>query len=151
MGHFCRICGRTRPNEKFSGKGHKNHICKLCAKRPKTEQDEILHREEIFGFLMQSNISKKNLKRLNELSLSENMEIAKLASLVHEVGRVKPHKRRRLKFLKEKHKELLGQLAATGLIDDFDLLSDYRGDQRIDEVDFDIGDEIPTFAKRNLH
>lgn len=65
---------------------------------------------------MQSNISKKNLKRLNELSLSENEEIAKLASIVHEVGRVKPHKRRRLKFLAEKHKELLGQLVATDLI-----------------------------------
>ena len=31
MGHYCRICGRTRANEKFSGKGHKNHICKDCS------------------------------------------------------------------------------------------------------------------------
>jgi hypothetical protein len=136
MGHFCRICGRTKPNEKFSGKGYKNHICKLCAKRPKAEQNEIRHSEEIFGFLMQSNISKKNLKRLNELSQSENKEIAKLASLVHEVGRVKSHKRRRLKFLAEKHKELLNQLEETGLIDDFDYLPDYDAGPRIDEVDF---------------
>ena len=85
---------------------------------------------------MQSNISKKNLKRLNELSLSENMEIAKLASLVHEVGRVKPHKRRRLKFLKEKHKELLGQLVETDLIDGFDYFPDYDAGPGIDEVDF---------------
>lgn len=33
MGHYCRICGRTRPNEKFSGKGHRNHICKDCSRR----------------------------------------------------------------------------------------------------------------------
>lgn len=136
MGHFCSICGETKSNEKFSGKGHKNHICKLCAKRPKAEQNEILHKEEIFGFLMQSNISKKNLKRLNELSQSENKEIEKLASLVHEVGRVKPHKRRRLKFLAEKHKELLNQLVATDLIDDFDFLPDYYDEPRIDEADF---------------
>lgn len=31
MGHYCRICGRTRSNEKFSGKGHKNHVCKDCS------------------------------------------------------------------------------------------------------------------------
>ncbi|OLN27401.1 hypothetical protein DSOL_4583 [Desulfosporosinus metallidurans] len=31
MGHYCRICGRTRANERFSGKGHASHICKDCA------------------------------------------------------------------------------------------------------------------------
>ncbi|SFG78874.1 hypothetical protein SAMN02982927_02769 [Sporolactobacillus nakayamae] len=33
MGHYCRICGRTRPNEKFSGKGHRKHICKECSRK----------------------------------------------------------------------------------------------------------------------
>jgi hypothetical protein len=28
MGHYCRICGRERPNEQFSGKSHKIHVCK---------------------------------------------------------------------------------------------------------------------------
>ena len=31
-GHYCRICGRNRPNEKFSGNGHRIHICKDCAR-----------------------------------------------------------------------------------------------------------------------
>lgn len=31
MGHYCRICGRIRANEKFSGKGHKIHVCKDCS------------------------------------------------------------------------------------------------------------------------
>ncbi len=31
MGHYCKVCGHMRPNEKFSGKGHRNHICKECA------------------------------------------------------------------------------------------------------------------------
>jgi ribosome-binding protein aMBF1 (putative translation factor) len=31
LGHYCKICGRTRANEKFSGKGHKNHVCKDCS------------------------------------------------------------------------------------------------------------------------
>lgn len=31
MGHYCRSCGRTRANEKFTGKGHKKHICTECS------------------------------------------------------------------------------------------------------------------------
>jgi len=38
MGHYCKVCGRTRPNEKFSGKGHRNHICKECASIPADER-----------------------------------------------------------------------------------------------------------------
>ncbi|NLL00754.1 MAG: hypothetical protein GX271_08865 [Clostridiales bacterium] len=37
MGHYCKICGRTRANEKFSGKGHKNQICKDCSRKPKQQ------------------------------------------------------------------------------------------------------------------
>jgi len=32
-GHYCRICGKRKANEKFSGRGHAAHICKACAKR----------------------------------------------------------------------------------------------------------------------
>ncbi len=39
MGHYCKICGRVRPNEKFSGKGHKNHICKECARLPREQRE----------------------------------------------------------------------------------------------------------------
>ena len=30
QGHYCRICGNYKANEKFSGKGHAQHICKSC-------------------------------------------------------------------------------------------------------------------------
>jgi ribosome-binding protein aMBF1 (putative translation factor) len=33
MGHYCRICGRLRANEKFSGKSHKNHVCRDCSRK----------------------------------------------------------------------------------------------------------------------
>ena len=29
-GHFCWACGRIRPNERFSGAGHKRHVCSDC-------------------------------------------------------------------------------------------------------------------------
>jgi hypothetical protein len=33
QGHYCRICGQYKANEKFSGSGHARHVCKACAKR----------------------------------------------------------------------------------------------------------------------
>ena len=116
MGHWCRICGRTRPNEKFSGKGHKNHICKECSRKPKEEIDEIDQSEEIFNYLKQSNISKKNIARLEKLACSQNQKISDLAIIVLEVARVKSHKRRRLKFLAKENRELLSKLENSGLI-----------------------------------
>lgn len=38
QGHYCRICGRHRANEKFSGKGHAQHICKDCAREQKAHR-----------------------------------------------------------------------------------------------------------------
>ena len=32
-GHYCRICGQRKANEKFGRCGHAAHICKTCAKR----------------------------------------------------------------------------------------------------------------------
>jgi len=116
MGHYCRICGSTKPNEKFSGKGHRNHVCKECAKMPKEERDAIEQEVEIFGFLSQSNISKKNISRLNTLASSPNEHISNLSDIVIEVAKVKPHKKRRLKVLARERRDLLHKLRETGLI-----------------------------------
>jgi hypothetical protein len=115
-GHYCRICRRTRPNEKFSGKGHRNHICKDCARKPKSDIDEIDQKQEIFGYLQQSNISKNNINRLSILAASDNSKIAELAEIVLDVAKVKPHKKRRLKMLARERRDLLAKLEETGLI-----------------------------------
>ncbi len=39
-GHYCKVCGEYKANEKFSGKGHAAHICKACAKLPPEEKAE---------------------------------------------------------------------------------------------------------------
>ncbi len=116
MGHWCRICGETKPNEKFSRKGHRNHICKVCSTKPKEEIDAIDQEEEIFGYLKQSHISTKNIGRLQKLATSKNAEIAKLAGIVFEVAKVKPYKKQRLKVLAKERRDLLEQLEETGLI-----------------------------------
>ena len=41
QGHYCKICGRRKPNEKFSGSGYTAHICRDCAKLPKEKRDEM--------------------------------------------------------------------------------------------------------------
>ena len=110
MGHFCRICKRSRPSEKFSGKGHRIHVCRVCAKMPEKERAAVIQKDEIFGFLKQSRISDRNMRRLRELSASDNSQVAELASLATEVAEVKPHKKRRLKVLASEHRELLDAL-----------------------------------------
>ena len=107
MGHWCRICCKQKPNEKFSGKGHKNHICKLCSKRPTEEIEKIDQTEEIIGFVSQTNISANNIKRLNVLVKSNDTEVANLASIVLEVAKVKPTKKRRLKVLARERLSLI--------------------------------------------
>ena len=37
-GHYCKVCGEHKANEKFTGRGHAAHICKVCAKLPPEEQ-----------------------------------------------------------------------------------------------------------------
>ena len=83
MGHYCRICGRTRPNEKFSGKGHRIHVCKECARKPKEERDVIEQKEEIFNYLNQSHISKKNVSRLKVLASSSNAKMGRALGSDH--------------------------------------------------------------------
>lgn len=54
-GHYCKGCGANRPNEKFTGKGRKQHICKDCKKSGfdilDFEEDEIVFEEwDYLGF-----------------------------------------------------------------------------------------------------
>jgi hypothetical protein len=76
----------------------------------------IEDKDDIFAFLGQSHISEKNVVHLERMAKSDNPQVASLAALVLDVARVKPYKTRRLKFLAQKHPELLGKLRDTGLI-----------------------------------
>jgi ribosome-binding protein aMBF1 (putative translation factor) len=116
MGHYCRICGRARANEKFSGKGHRVHVCKDCARLPKEHREAVEQEQEVFGYLKQSHISDKNLRRLRTLASSDQPRIAELAAIAIEVAEVKPYKKRRLKVLGRERPDLLKALNRTGLI-----------------------------------
>lgn len=45
-GHYCRICGEYKANEKFSGKGHARHICKSCMSASNKGTSSSLSNEE---------------------------------------------------------------------------------------------------------
>jgi hypothetical protein len=106
MGHYCRLCGRVRANERFSGRGHRDHICKDCQRLPREQRDLIERQAELFGFLEQSVISAKNLERLTQLCGHAQPEIADLAALLFEIGRVQPGKRNRWPKLARRHPQL---------------------------------------------
>jgi len=43
-GHYCWVCGRRRPNERFSGSGHSRHVCRECAK---LGAEELAYRQHV--------------------------------------------------------------------------------------------------------
>lgn len=116
MGRFCRICGRIRANERFSGQGHRTHVCRDCARMPAQERELIEQEQELCGYLEQSHISDKNQRRLRTLAASAQPRIRELAAIVLAVAEVKPHKKRRLKVLARERPDLLYALERTGLI-----------------------------------
>ena len=61
-----------RPNERFSGHGHKIHVCKKCARLPKEKRDAIEQQDAIFGFLRQKHISARNVATLEKWAQSPN-------------------------------------------------------------------------------
>lgn len=109
MGHYCRICGRSRPNEQFSGRGHRIHVCKKCQRMPREKRERIERFDELHGFLQQSMISAKNVARLKRLARHEDDQVAELAALILEIARVFPGKRNRWLKLARHHRPLFNR------------------------------------------
>ena len=116
LSHYCWVCGRTRANERFSGKGHARHICKDCQRLPREQRDRVQALLEVEGFLEQKNISGKNVARLETLTRSADGEVRQKAGLVLEVAHLAPHKRRRHSNLAKTRPDLLNRLAEQGLM-----------------------------------
>ena len=116
MGHHCWMCGRMRPNEMFSGRGHARHVCRECARRPREERERLQALRIIEGFLNQRNISAKNVARLKHLCRSPDGEVRKMAELVLEVALVKPGRRHRNAYLARHSPDLFGRLARKGIL-----------------------------------
>ena len=45
-GHYCKIRGEYKANEKFFGKGHAAHICKACSRLSAAEKAAAFRERE---------------------------------------------------------------------------------------------------------
>jgi hypothetical protein len=121
MSHYCRICGSYRANERFTGRGHRAHVCKDCQKLPSDDRASIEAEDEISDFLFrQTHISERNLARLRLHCGSQDPRVAGMAEAVLAAAVVAPYKRRRFRVLRRSHPHILRQLADAGLLDSRD-------------------------------
>jgi hypothetical protein len=66
QGHYCKICGEHKANEKFSGRGHAKHICKACSALPLARQNELQRINRILSIGMNYFIPKDKLGLLKK-------------------------------------------------------------------------------------
>ncbi len=118
-GHWCSVCGGVKPNEAFSGRGHRDHICKKCQKMPKAKRQEILDRDFIWSVMEQSNISKGNIGNLERIAATYGGELGERGAALVEMAKVKPHKRKRIKWLRETRRPLFLELVRLGLAEEW--------------------------------
>ena len=74
-GHFCKVCRKILPNEKFSGKGRAAHICKKCTRRLKARKSEEIAITRIHSLLLCHDLSQDDRKMLENYTHSSNERV----------------------------------------------------------------------------
>ncbi|MGL6200433.1 MAG: hypothetical protein ACRC3H_15995 [Lachnospiraceae bacterium] len=82
-GHYCKVCGEHKANEKFSGKGHAAHICKSCMKLSPAQRSKemILRKIENMPFRY---LSESEIKWLRSKMNDKDEEILEAARNAHQ-------------------------------------------------------------------
>jgi hypothetical protein len=89
---------------------------KQCMKSPRDELSRIESLDRIWDFVFrQSRISGKNMVELSELAESEDTAVSRFATVVLELARVRPFRRRRFRGLQKAHPELWQRLRDAGI------------------------------------
>ncbi len=115
-GHYCHLCGQIKPNEQFSGRGHRDHICKACKKMPKAERQKIEDRDFVDSVLGQKNISAGNIQSLERIAETYDGKLGETGAVLAKMARVKPHKKKRIRFLRQKHPDIYRELVRLGIV-----------------------------------
>jgi hypothetical protein len=82
-GHYCWVCADVLPNERFSGKGHRRHVCKGCSKLGSAELAYRQHERDIercLGF--DGLIRRKQRKTFERYLTHEDPRVRALAEQV---------------------------------------------------------------------
>lgn len=107
-GHYCYVCARILPNEKFSGRGHNNHICKQCSQKSPEERRELKIVNEITKISVQGNFSKDNRKKLQGYLKDKSQQIRiEAQSALDEFNQMMMQRKLERK-LEEEYDELIG-------------------------------------------
>ena len=83
-GHYCKICGEYKANEKFSGKGHAAHICKACSRLSAAEKAAAMDMNRLMSFPMRR-LSESEKKWLKAKMKDECPEVADTAREIYKV------------------------------------------------------------------
>ena len=118
MPHYCWMCGRSRANERFSGRGHRDHVCGDCQKLPAAEKDRRRALNHLRDMLEQSRISEKNVRYLRALALSPAPDVAQWAAVLLEIARIHPGRRHRRRCLAG-YPELWARMHRLGMVEEF--------------------------------
>ncbi len=83
-GHYCKICGEYKANEKFSGRGHAAHICKDCSRLSAAEKAEAQTITRLTNFPM-GRLSASDKAWLENRLHDHRPEVAELAREVYNI------------------------------------------------------------------
>lgn len=83
-GHYCKVCGEHKANEKFSGKGHAAHICKACMKLTPAERSEEMTLNKIQGMAFR-HLSEQEIKWLRNRMKDSRPEVREAAAEAHRI------------------------------------------------------------------
>lgn len=82
QGHYCKICGEYKANEKFFGKRHTAHICKSCSRLSAAEKAEMQTMNRLVGLPFR-HLSQSEKKWLENRVHDRRPEVAGLAREVY--------------------------------------------------------------------
>jgi len=81
-GHYCKICGKYKANEKFSGRGHTTHICKDCSRLSAADKAEAITIHRLLSF-PDRRLSEREKKWLKNRIHDKRPAVAALAKRVY--------------------------------------------------------------------
>ena len=82
-GHYCKVCGEYKANEKFTGRGHAAHICKSCASLPPEKQSEMMTINRLLNLPWR--LSRDQISWLRNRTKDRRPEVRALAQHVYEM------------------------------------------------------------------
>lgn len=154
-GHYCRICGEYKANEKFTGKGHARHICKKCQSLPDEVKADMVRCNQVMRLFGKYPFARKDWELLEKYSKKyADKELGQLAQSILDDrrNRYEDEKEEPLEMmdspvpyseLEEYDKDIIMEFMAETVLDFI-----YEKDTPLDEVDFaKISAEVREDAK----